>query len=385
MNNLLRLSLVTALGIVAFATHTRADLASSFSPANALAQVQPADEPDHDSLDSGKGKDDEAKKAATPRRPKTPGVTRVAILNFGPPSDWQGSAGNMVGTVINAAAWEKAIPLLEKDGVEVVVVRINSGGGLTLELPRFNKVFEEKYKPKFRTVGWVESAISCAAMSPYVLREFYFMPEGNFGACTEWSGDLVASKDNRLSDVLFYMEKTSALAGRDPKIMRAMQIQEPLSADIDEAGNVTFHQNTSGKYLINPEKRVLTLNAVNAAQIKFSLGTAATKEELAKAMGLGEVEWGGKEASDFIDRNMRENDKGEKRFATIYQKYTLCVEGAGKVQAGRQAEVGVAKRYLEEMRQISKLNENIALMAGTSPEWFRKQDALLKDLLKKAK
>lgn len=383
MKHLLRSVLVLALGLAAFGTHARAGVVAPAQPADALAQVQPADEHDHEALDATKDKDDAEKKAATPRRPKTPGVTRVAILNFGPPSDWQGSVGNMVGTVINAAAWEKAIPLLEKDNVDVVVVRINSGGGLSLELPRFNKLFEEKYKPKFRTVGWVESAISCAAMSPYVLREFYFMPEGNFGACTEWSGQLVASKDERLSDILFYMEKTSALAGRDPKIMRAMQIQEPLSADIDEAGNVTFHQNTSGKYLINPEKRVLTLNAVNAAQIKFSLGTAATKEELVKAMGLGEVEWGGKEATDFIDRNMRENDKGEKRFATIYEKYNLCVEGAKRLQEGRQAEVGVAKRYLEEMRQISKLNQNLALMAGMGPDWFRKQEAMLKDLLKK--
>lgn len=382
MKNLLRLALLGLIGSVAITAQGAPARVAAPAP---LAAVQP-DMVIPDLTRQSEADERDAEKRAAPKKPRTPGVTRVAILNFGPPSDWQGVVGSMVGTVINAAAWDKAVPLLEKDNVDVVIVRINSGGGMLLELSRFNDVFEKKYKPRFRTVGWVESAISAAAMSPYNLREFYFMPEGNLGACTGWSGDLQAIKDDRLSDVLYYMEKMSALAGRDPKIMRAMQIQEPLSADIDDDGNVTFLQSTSGKYVINPEKRVLTLNADDALKIRFSLGTAATKEELVKVMGLGEVEWAGKEASEFIDKNMRDNDRAEKKFGTIHQKYTMCVAGATALQdSRRKAEVGVARRYLEEMKQVKKLNDNVALMAGASAEWFRTQDELLKDLLKKSK
>ncbi len=381
MKNLIARSALALAALCAWSVAAGAPTAAPVAASAARTHLAQPELPDPTRTTDNDLKD--AEKVAS-KAPRKPGVTRVAILNFGPPSDWQGVVDSMVGTVINAAAWDKAVPMLEKDNVDVVVVRINSGGGMLLELSRFNDVFEKKYKPRFRTVGWVESAISAAAMAPYVLREFYFLPEGNLGACTGWSGDLQAIKDEGLSDVLYYMERMSALAGRDSRIMRAMQIQEPLSADIDENGNVTLHQNTSGKLIINPEKQVLTLNAVQAAQIKFSMGTAATKEELAKAMGLAEVEWAGKEAADFIDKNMRDNDRAAKKFRTIYEKYEMCVKGAASLQDDRRkTEVGVARRHLEELKSIMKLNGNVALIAGASPEWFRKQEELLKDLLRK--
>jgi len=75
-------------------------------------------------------------------------ATRVAIMNFGPPSSWQGKTENTVGIEISAQAWKDAVPLLEKDGVQVVVVRINSGGGLANEVPKFHDVYEKEYKPR---------------------------------------------------------------------------------------------------------------------------------------------------------------------------------------------------------------------------------------------
>lgn len=356
---------------------------------SAAAIDPPEDQPDEIGSTSGKKepskKKDEGKQG---KKPSASGVTRVAILNFGPPSEWQGTAGNMVGTVVNAKAWEDAIPMLEKDNVDVVVVRINSGGGLLAEMAPFQNLYEKKYKPRFRTVGWVESAISCAAMSPYVLEEFYFMPEGNLGACTGWHGNLEAIKDEGLSDILYRMEQVSAMGKRDPKIMRAMQIQEPLSANIDDNGNVTFFQDESGSIKVNAPKRILTLTADVAEKIKFSRGTAATKEELAKAMGLGEVEWVGKAASDYIDQNMRKNDTAEKKFGVIYGKYAMAVQAAASLQDDRRkTEVGVAKRHLEELKQVAKLNPNLPLLNINKPwgMWVSEQEEYLKDLLKKGK
>ncbi len=325
---------------------------------------------------------------AEPGAPATTPVvgraTRVAVLNFGPPSDWQGSAGNMVGTVANAKAWKEAVPLLKKDKVDVVIVRINSGGGLALEVPRFNEVFEKDYKPNFRTVAWVESAISAAAMSPYVLEEFYFMPEGNLGACTAWSGQLNAAKGVQLEIFLHMMEKASALGKRDPKIMRAMQIEEPLTANIDENGDVTFFQNESGAIRLNPPEQILTLNATDALKVKFSLGTAATKEELVKVMGLTEYEFAGLEASKFIDQNMRGNDRAEKRFKDFYAKYAQSVSAAQGITDRdlRRREIGVARRHLAEIRAAVRINANFALLNNLPDNWFEEQEDLLKQLAK---
>jgi len=340
-------------------------------------------------------KDSDSKPVVAGEKPKdgdpTPakaasGVRRIALMNFGPPSSWQNEIDTTVGIQISADAWKKAVPMLEKDGVTDVVVRINSGGGLLLELQKFMDLYEKEYKPKFRTVAWIESAISAAAMSPWVLEEFYFMPEGNIGACTGFSGRLNAIKGVQLEMVLLQMEEASKHGKRDPKIMRSMQIQEPLSATVDErTGQVSWFQDaTSGQYVVNPVGEVLTITANEAMKLKLGRGIAATPDELAKAMGYQEYEWAGKQAVDFIDKNMRDNDKADKQWQVVAEKYERTVNVAGGIQDRQQrgAEVGIARRHLAELKRLFSGNPNFALMYGTDDAWFREQDELLKRLMR---
>lgn len=309
------------------------------------------------------------------------GATRVAILNFGPPSSWQGKIDNTVGIQINAKAWREAIPLLEKDNVDVVVVRINSGGGYLAELEKFHEVFQNEYKRKFRVVAWVESAISAAAMSPWVIEEFYMMPEGNIGACTGWFGNLQAVKGVELLEVLHMMERVSKLGKRDPKIMRAMQIQEPLSCNIDtETGNVTWFQDNSGQYLVNKGNEILTLNSRDAVKFKFAKAVAATPDELAKAMNINEVEWAGQQAIAYIDKNMRENDRADKKWQEIAEKYIIAISAAAQLpdRERRLVEVGVARRHLDELEKLLSINP--LLVGQLPPGWMRQQRDLIKEL-----
>ncbi len=81
-----------------------------------------------------------------------------------------------MGIQINAKAWRDAIPLLEKDNTDVVVVRINSGGGYLSELEKFPRGLPDDYKRRWRTVTWVESAISAACMSPWVIERVVLPP-----------------------------------------------------------------------------------------------------------------------------------------------------------------------------------------------------------------
>ncbi|MBC7835547.1 MAG: hypothetical protein H7Y88_10685 [Phycisphaerales bacterium] len=341
-------------------------------------------------------KDSDAADAAKPAAPKaneqnakaarsdTGRATRIAILNFGAPSGWQGEIGDTVGTQIYADAWHKAIPLLEKDNVDVVVVRINSGGGALSEMGKFHKVYQEEYKPKFRTVAWVESAISCAAMSPWVIEEFYMMPEGSIGGCTAWSGQLVAVKDLGLETILAPMEEASEQAGRDYRIMRAMQIMTPLSADIDENGNVTWHEDLSGKYILNDGKKILTFNSEDAVRFKFARAVAATPEELAGALGLQEVEFVGQRAAEFIDKSMRDADRFERRLRECFEKYGLAVNIAQSLQdrTERGAQINRARALLKEMRKLMKGNPAFEENYGLDAEWFERQEEILRELAK---
>lgn len=329
---------------------------------------------------------EKSKPAVADKKPLAAGVRKIAILNFGPPSAWQGEIDTTVGIQISADAWRRAIPMLEKDGVTDVVVRINSGGGLLLELERFMDVYENEYKPRFRTVAWIESAISAAAMSPWVLEEFYFLPEGNIGACTGFSGRLNAIKGPQLEMVLYQMEQASRKGKKDPKIMRAMQIMEPLSATIDDrTGQVSWFQDTtSGDNVVNPEGQVLTITANEAVRLKLGKAVAATPDELARAMGYEEFVWGGQQAIDFIDQNMRDNDKADKNWQTTAEKYQRTVNVAAQIQdrQRRGAEVGIARRHLAELKRLFAGNPNFALMYGTDDEWFRQQEELLRRLMR---
>lgn len=345
----------------------------------------------------------ETKATDKPKAKPGPGDTpRAAILTL----------EDMVGIQFAAKPLHDAIPLLEKDGVNVVVLKVKSGGGLLLEIQRISDVIHNEYKQKFRTVAWIESAISAAAMSSHCLEEIYFMPNGNYGACTGWSGALQAVKGRELEGVLLMMEKISARGNYPKEIMRAMQISgrdetpselgiEPpggkLSADIDPVtGKVTWYQDHSGKHILNPVAGIdiLTFNAPDAEKFKFSRGTAATKEELAKLMGYQEIEWVGKpkkgyvwpvsDAEELQIKWRADITEAQARLNEYFQKYGLAVQTAQGMQTKSDRAVWVAKARgaLDSLRQLFKRFPNIGLMAGINEEWFKQQEEMLRQLLK---
>ncbi len=325
--------------------------------------------------------------------PAKNGAPRAAVITLGDHDK------DMVGIFITAHALEEAIPLLEKEKVEVVVFRINSGGGALLEIQKLSDVIENKYKPKFRVVAWIESAISAAAMTSHCVEEIYMMKRGNYGACTGWRGQLEAVKGRQLEEVLYMMEKISARGKHDPQIMRAMQIMEPLSCNIDENGDVHWFQNLSGEHIVNEEQRILTFNSETALKYKFSKGTADTIEELGKAMGYTEVNWVGKTipgtpypvcAAEELQRSFRDKTGDDQKrlneYWDIYQNNVAFARGVPVEERGKF--VARARTALDNIKRMVKNNPNFALMTfNRSPEqfkeWVEEREEELRKLLKK--
>lgn len=333
------------------------------------------------------------KKAAQARRS---GAPRVAFLTLG-----EGGDKEMVGIYMTAKALEDAIPKLEAEGVDAVVLVINSGGGLALEVQRLSDVIHEKYKPRFRTVAWIQSAISAAAMTAHCLEEIYFMPQGNYGACTMFSGALVAAKDRRLEEVLYQMEKISARGGYDPKIMRSMQVDDALSCSIDENGVVSWFQDaSSGEYLVNPQGQILTFNAQQAERFRFSKGTAATPDELVKLMGYNEVEYVGEWKTGYLwpicraeQDNMdfrRKVHADETSTQRYFANYGVAVQMAQSEQdrQKRGALVGKARQALRQMVSMVRTNPNFSflvfnMMPEQFKEWVDQQEEMLNELMRR--
>jgi hypothetical protein len=341
------------------------------------------------------GTPDEAGGAMTPTDPAEPAsnVRRIAVITLG-----EGGGKDMVGVYMVAEVLKRAIPELEKERVTDVVFRVNSGGGMLLEIQKLSDVIHEEYRPRFRVVGWIESAISAAAMTAHCIPELFFMSSGNYGACTGWFGALQAVEGRDLEEVLFMMERISARGGYDTKIMRAMQIEVPLSATISPTGDVTWYENEEGEIIVNRTGKILTFTADQALQLGFSKGTADTLDELVKMMGYTEYEIVGAKRpnvaypvsrAEEMQRRFRsqvaEDQKRTNEYFLTYQESVSRAQGLPRED--RPKFVGKARQALDQIKRMVKNNENFALLIFNMlpeqfPQWVAEREKELRDLLR---
>ncbi len=311
------------------------------------------------------------------------GVTRAAVI----------TAEEMVGIWMSAKPLEDAIPILQDEGVDLVVLKIRSGGGLGLEVQKISDVLHKQYKPNFQLVAWIESAISAAAMSAHCIEEIYFMPRANYGAATGWSGALEAVEGRQLESFLYMMEKISERGNKDPLIMRSMQINVPLSYDIEPDGTRKFYESTEAEHVLNDGEYILTLNAESAEHADFSKGTAGTLEELTRLLeaSIGEIEWVGERISgepfpiSQAERHQREWREEmtfqQNRFIEIYNKYEMELGNAASVPVeNRGGFLRKASRYLTQIRRMYDDNPNFGLLQGMTDEWFIEQERRIDEL-----
>jgi hypothetical protein len=353
---------------------------------------------------SDAAKPDAAKADAKANAPAVPAsgaykTPKAAIITLGDEEN-----GHTVGIYMTAHQLEQMIPILEKelgtDGTGVVVLRIHSGGGLLLEVQKLSDVIHNEYKKRWRTVAWIDSAISAAAMTAHCLEEIYFTSQGNYGAATGYSGPLVAIKGRDLEEVLYQMEKVSARGGHNPLIARAMQIQQPLSVTVKPNGDVEYYGDTkSGDIVVNPAGEVLTFNSVTAARIKFSRGTCDTIPELTKAMGYQELDWIGQEVRGVPwkistaekeniawRKRVKQDEEMTRKYITDYQTTIEMARGSPPEERGKF--LGRARTALERIRAMVKNNPNFSfltfnMLMDDFDKWYRDQEKLIRELARR--
>ncbi len=334
-----------------------------------------------------------------PSAPRRAGVPRGMVITCGDREN-----GDMVGVYMVAEILHRAVPTIEeelgKEGDRIVAIRVASGGGYGMEVQLICDVLDYEYKSRWRTVGWIDSAISAAAMSSLILDELYFTTQANFGACTGFYGSLDKPVQGfELEKSLYEMEKISKRAGYNPLIMRSMQIQDPLSATIDENGNVRYYKDaTSGEILVNRPVEILTFNAQSAARVKFSKGTADTVQQLGKVMGYNEVEWVGKAVKNVpwpvskaekMQMDFRKKVKIDEDNTNRYNSNYQTLVGLASQSQDRQQRamlVGKARQALGQIDAMIRNNPTFArnLFGGREEykTWYKEQDELLRNLLR---
>jgi len=314
-------------------------------------------------------------RTASPRpAPADPNARRIAFITL----------EEMVGPFMNARALAHSIDLLEDDKPEIVVLQINSGGGIGLEVQKLSDVIEHKIKPKYRVVAWVESAISAAAMTAWTCEEIYMMKEGNIGAATGYrmlNGRAEAVEGEELEMVLRQMEQISERGNHNPLVMRAMQVPTNLSADIDPStGAVTWRNDLSGQYIVSTEKQILTFNSIDAVRFGVARAIADNKDELARALGCSSWVEVGADADEYQVRFREDVQQAQVRAAEILSKMQIALN-AGNVGRAR-AMLGQLRGWA---RRATSLEEYGAPDFGVPPldaEFFRRVEEQLDQLAK---
>lgn len=332
-------------------------------------------------------RDEPVKKAETEApKPQASSATNARIIPDGATRITFISLEEMVGPFMNADALRKSVELAEPEKPDIIVLVINSGGGALLEVEPLSDAIHKELKKKYRVVAWIRSAISAAAMTALNCEEIYMMRQGHIGAATAFTqsdGGTKAADGAALEQILMLGEELARRGKRNPLIVRAMQVFMLLSCDIDENGIVTWYDNDKGKFLVNPNDRILTLNATDAEKYGVSKGTAETKEELARLMGVREWAEVGSRADQY-QVEFRSNVKTvQARANELLAKYQLALSaaGGGGDVSIRNRYIGQARNVLNELRGLVRRAPSVETYMGLTRQWFADREEELRKLV----
>jgi len=296
------------------------------------------------------------------------GATRVAVI----------SQEEMVGPFMNAEAFKYAVELIPKDQKpDIVVMRINSGGGALLEVPKLVDLIQKDLKPNYRVVAWIESAISAAAMTAMNIEEIYFMKRGHIGGAVAFSmsgGKATAMKDEGLEMVLKLGEHIAKNGRYDPLVIRAMQEFMPLSANIDADGRVTWQADEKGQFLVNRKDRILTLHADDALKFKISKGTADSLPELMSLMGVQEYVEVGAPADKYMVEFRENVQKAQNELNELRQTLNFIIGNASAMQnqKDRDREFGKARNCVNQMQSWIKRAPSLEVYEQLDKDAFKR-------------
>jgi hypothetical protein len=284
----------------------------------------------------------------------------------------------MVGVGLRAAEMEKVEKAADKFGPgQIIVLHINSGGGLVTEADEIDKVLN-RVREKHRLVAWIEEAISAAAVTAMHCREIYFMNLGSLGSATMFAGDKSA-EGAQLEAWLRRISEISEAGGRNGHLAKCM-VYSPLVVSYTrdpKTGKVTFFEDGSGEKMLSDEKDNLTLTADQALDCGFSQGTANTEAELFEKMqlkpGTFAVNDEGRKIGEGWEKTLA---SAEKQRRTIMQDWGLAGDGTK----------GLAKRIelCKKMQDVWKRAEPVAMgYEGGGPLFPPGVEELASDLVEK--
>jgi hypothetical protein len=246
---------------------------------------------------------------------------------------------------------------------QIIVLRINSGGGLAIEMERIHYTLLE-IKKRHRVVAWIEEAISAAAATAGNCDEIYFMTEGNLGAMTMFAGG-VAAQGEELRKWMDTAARIFEAGGRSKFIAWAMIDEKALlSYDKDPVtGEVRWYNDLSGEYDLSDDKTNLTFTSSTAMHCNFADGIADTEEDLAKLLNLPkwvELGNGRKIAEDWL----KTVEKAKVEIPHLFEQFQY----KNASNPDPRARLGTRIQIIEKLIKWWERAPNVCLLTGVPPK-----------------
>ena len=190
---------------------------------------------------------------------------------------------------------------LSPGGGAIIVLKINSNGGLVAESIKINDTIREIKSRGHRVVSWIRKAISAGCNTAMACDEIVFNPLGTAGSVTTVRG--TASVDESQDPaVLEHLIMTAKESGYSEHVARSMKLNRYMTAYVKdpETGKVEWYGGVDGNWyeplpegavVISTENQNLSFNASNALTCGFSRGTCRDLDEVAEYLNLPNNEW----------------------------------------------------------------------------------------------
>ena len=190
---------------------------------------------------------------------------------------------------------------LAPEGGAIIVLKVNSNGGLVAESMKINTTIRDIKSRGHRVVSWIRKAISAGCNTAMACDEIIFNPLGTAGSVTTLSGS-TSVDESKNPEVMEHLIMTAKESGYSEHVARSMKLnrymtayaKDPESGKIDWFGGVDgnwYEPLPEGAVVLSTENQNLSFNASNALACGFSRATCRNLDEVAQYLNLPNNEW----------------------------------------------------------------------------------------------
>ncbi len=219
-----------------------------------------------------------------PPEPAAPAIARPAAG----PTYYVIPLHGEVGVTVLASALDKSLADAVARKASVVILDIDSPGGLVEEAKKIIEVIH-KYNKQARIVALANQDLSAAAILSLSCRQIYVKATGTIGAAVAYNPSNLTLpprlEEKMLSAWRAVARNSAEEGGHEPLLAEAM-IDNSLELHLETVGGKTVVKEGPGEPTLCHKGKVLTLSSHEAVECGLSAAQADDYAELGKAAGM---------------------------------------------------------------------------------------------------